>query len=485
MESSTATITLELKIPGHSSFLPVALNFIDEACKVFSLRKDDSLKIRLAAEEAIVNVIEHGLNNNIKEKFKILFLNEDDRVEVVILEKGKPFNPDDSIEFKTDGKGLGLTLMKGSADEIYFKNLGRDGKETRVVKYKSSNDFQGVSKIIKQDKKIVPIKVDFYIRPFNNEDAIEISRCAYYAYGYSYEPFIYYPAQIIRMNQNKKLISLVAVTKEGDIAGHAALKFYPNTSFAAEMGVAFVKPKYRNNGISDALADYIINMAKDVTNLKCLYVRTVTAHIFAQKTFFKRNFVPSGIFLGLFPENVEFKDITGEIISKTTGLLVSYYLKNADKKTVFLPKKHENILQEIMNDLKLDYELGSILIPEIVVDENIEYSKTDVFNTVDLYCKSYGKNSHEIIAKTVKRLLAQKVDVIYLFLDLENPYMPYVAEQCEKIGFFFSGILPFGINSHHALIYQYLNTFIDLDSIKMLDKRAEKLLEYIKPYITI
>ncbi len=481
-------ITLELVIPGHKNFLPVALTFIDEACKSIGVKKEDSLKIRLASEEAIVNVIEHGLCNNINELFKILFIDKIDRIEIIIKEKGTPFDIEREYKINKENeknKGLGLLLIKNSIDEIYFKNLGREGKETRLVKYKSPDNFKNFYQISRSEPTEKPIKVNFYIRHFKEEDAIEISKCAYYAYGYSYEPFIYYPEQIIRMNRDKKLISLIPVTEDGDIAGHAALKFNSITNAAAEMGVAFVKPKYRNNGISEALADYIIDMAKYIKNLKCLYVRVVTAHIYSQKPFYKRKFTPSGIYLGLFPQNVEFKGITGEVITKTSGLLNCFYLKNAEKRTIYIPEKHKNIITKIFDDLNIEYKIGNNLIPIDETEENIEYFKSEIFNCAEIYCKSFGKNTPNLIGKTLRRLLAQKIDVVYLYLDLENPYTPYIVEKCEQMGFFFSGILPFGIYSHHALILQYLNTFIDIKSIKLLDPKAIQLFENIKPYINI
>ncbi len=281
------------------------------------------------------------------------------------------------------------------------------------------------------------------------------------------------------------MLSIVAETEDGDLAGHAALKFYNNNLHVGEMGVAFVKPEYRNNGISESMADYLINKAKTIDELNALYLRLVAAHVYSQKPFFKRGFVPTGLLLGLFPKNVNFKDLTGEVATKTTALLVSFYLKNADRRTIFLPDKHRDMIEKIIDRLGLDYEIGKSKGLPDDNDEKIEYIKTDVFNSADLYCKSYNKRSLKLIKRTLKKLLAQKVDVVYLYLDMENPCMPEVAKQCEEERFFFAGILPFGIDGHHALIYQYMNTQVDFNSIVLYDDRAKEILDYIKPFATI
>ncbi|WP_022670873.1 GNAT family N-acetyltransferase [Hippea alviniae] len=484
MGKEKESVELKLELPGNDRFMGVFLSFIDEAMRAFGLEKDESLRIRLAAEETVRNVIEHGLNNNINESFLVILRNMPNRVEIIVKEKGLPFDFDNESKQKKNKKGLGILLIRSVMDEVYFKNLGRDGKETRLVKYKSSDDIRNFL-TDKAVKKIEPKKVKYFIRDFKKEDALEVSKCAYFAYGYTYEPFIYYPSQIVRMNEERSLLSIVAETEDGDLAGHAALKFYNNNLHVGEMGVAFVKPEYRNNGISESMADYLINKAKTIDGLNALYLRLVTAHIYSQKPFFKRGFVPTGLLLGLFPKNVNFKDLTGEVEAKTTALLVSFYLKNADRRTIFLPNKHKDMIRKIVDELGIDYEIGK---PKGLVDngdEKIEYIKTDVFNSVDLYCKSYDKKSFNLIKKTLKKLLAQKVDVVYLYLDMENPYMPEVAKQCEEEGFFFAGILPFGIDGHHALIYQYMNTQVDFDSIVLYDDRAKEILDYIKPFATI
>ncbi len=484
MNKEKEIIELKLELPGNDRFMGVFLSFIDEATRVFGLERDESLRIRLAAEETVKNVIEHGLNNNINESFLVIFRNMPDRIEIVVKEKGLPFDFEREFEKREKKKGLGILLIKSVMDEVYFKNLGRDGKETKIVKYKSSDDIRNVL-ADKPVKKVEPKRVKYFIRDFKKEDALEISKCAYYAYGYTYEPFIYYPSQIVRMNEERSLLSIVAETEDGDIAGHAALKFYNKNLHAGEMGVAFVKPEYRNNGISEAMADYLINKAKNIQGLNALYLRLVTAHVYSQKPFFKRGFVPTGLLLGLFPKNVNFKNITGEVETKTTALLVSYYLKNAGKRFLFLPSNHRDMIVEIMDGLWLDFEVGESRSLEDSRDERLEYIKTDVFNSVDLYCKSYNKKSFKLIKRTLKKLLAQKVDVVYLYLDMENPYMPAVARQCEEEGFFFAGVLPFGISGHHALIYQYLNTQVDFDSIVLYDKKALKLMDYIKQFANL
>ncbi len=62
----------------------------------------------------------------------------------------------------------------------------------------------------------------FTVRPFSPADAQEITRLLYRTYGYSY-PFepLYYPERLSALNADGSFQSLVAVSSQGQIVGHA------------------------------------------------------------------------------------------------------------------------------------------------------------------------------------------------------------------------------------------------------------------------
>ncbi len=217
--------------------------------------------------------------------------------------------------------------------------------------------------------------------------------------------------------------------------------------------------------------------------LKAIFGKAVTTHIYSQKLLEKYNYKPSGIMLGLFPQDVKFKGIAENIHIKTSAVLYTKIIKEDKLREIYIPQKFKNKIKEILNLLEIKYKIGrKRKIKDEKRDEKIEFIKNEIFNVVYLFCKTYTKNTQNIIIKTVAQLLSQKVDVIYLYLDLENPHMPYIAKKCEEIGFFFSGILPYGIDGHHALIYQYLNVSIDVSSIELFNEKSKKLLNYVLRY---
>ena len=78
------------------------------------------------------------------------------------------------------------------------------------------------------------------------------------------------------------------------------------------------------------------------------------------------------------------------------------------------------------------------------------------------------------------QLRLRRIDIIHLYLDLEDPQTSGMVRQFEFMGFFFAGILP-GVLPGDALILQYLNNVpIDYDKIKTASQLTERLLEYIR-----
>jgi serine/threonine-protein kinase RsbW len=55
------------------------------------------------------------------------------------------------------------------------------------------------------------------------------------------------------------------------------------------------------------------------------------------------------------------------------------------------------------------------------------------------------------------------------------------VQQCKQLGFFFAGVLPFGLHNRHELILQYMNNLeINYDMIKPYSERAAGILEYVR-----
>ena len=113
----------------------------------------------------------------------------------------------------------------------------------------------------------------------------------------------------------------------------------------------------------------------------------------------------------------------------------------------------------------------------------METTKTEVFNSVDILCFSATPAMAPEIRSLLHKYCMEHVDILYLFINLEKRGAAQLSQLCEEMGFFFSGILPFGLHGHHSLILQYRNNLsLDYNAIQLHDPAAVRLKNYIKQH---
>ena len=492
--SLTSDLTPELKLtaPGHISYMSIAVDFIKNCSRSFGFSEEEIFRIDIAAEEAISTIILNSLGNSLQEHYNITCRRLPGKMEIVIHDKGAPFSPDELPDYNPDTPedehsvdGLGMYLMQSSVDQVKFRNLGRNGKETILIQRIEAERIDNLIQIQEREKEVeaVPDDIKWYLRPFKPEDAIEISRCAYHAYGYTYEPYIYYPERITDMNKRGELLSIVAVDESETLLAHIALKFYHNEDPIAEAGVAFVKPQYRKLGIFSKLCSKVFKTAAE-RGLFGIYGRAVTSHALSQKKLTDFGFIDCGLMLGLFPIDVEFKELSGKTVQKESALL-TYMPFKSPKRKIFPPEKHREIIEEVFSLIPAQIVLGDPENDSAVEKHNknrseLTYTKMEVFNTANIISYSTDMKILRSIQVAMRKLCIEHTDVLYLFLDLEQPGCARLADECEKLGFFFCGVLPFGMYGRHTLILQYLNNIeIDFSKIQLHSEFAKKVKTYI------
>jgi len=482
-----------ISLPSQLRFISPALAFIRATAASCGFSDVALNEIEVASEEALTNVIDHAFEGHCDETFRISVGFTEADFLITIYEKGMPFSPDrvadydpGKLENTLETAGLGVFLMKKMMDDVVFKNLGRDGKSLTLVKHIKDGQRNGM---MQSDESDLPGKrqpdaaknISFEIRPFRPEDALEISQCAYKAYGYTYEPYIYFPEQIVEMNTSGKLHSFVAAdTNTGEIVAHSAFKYKNPGDRLAELGVAFVKPDYRSSGIFNALTNFCHEKAIEL-HLFGSFVRAVTSHIGSQKVADNMGYMICGVLLGLFPADVDFKALAGKIRQKETGLLLYRHLCEGSERTIYLPLRHTEIVLEMFRSFKISVRCGESSAGPTNEQSRIHVEVVPVLNIAEVEIGSIGVDIVPELQANIHTLCLKHIDMIFLHIDMEEPSSPFVVQQCEKMGFFFSGVLPFGMNNRHEIILQYMNNInINFDIIKPYSQNAVDILQYVK-----
>ena len=112
--------------------------FMKQVAESLSLDKSLTGKLRLAVEEAVVNVMEYAYPNGIRGEVNIRATSDGHRLNFIITDSGTPFNPTEVSETDTTLSaeerpvgGLGILLVRELMDSINYERI--DGKNVLTL----------------------------------------------------------------------------------------------------------------------------------------------------------------------------------------------------------------------------------------------------------------------------------------------------------------------------------------------------------------
>ncbi len=131
-------IKSQLTAPNRIEHLNAVTAYVSEVARITGFNDKEVEQIHLALEEAVSNVIRHGLEMNPDESFTVVCEQSDSDLCIRIQEKGVPFDPSRIPDYSPDAhleqsSGLGSFLMKKMMDEVRYINRGELGKEICLV----------------------------------------------------------------------------------------------------------------------------------------------------------------------------------------------------------------------------------------------------------------------------------------------------------------------------------------------------------------
>lgn len=499
------SVSPRLILPNKLSYLPLAINFVRDVAGVLGFHEKEIRNIEVAVEEAVSNVIRHAFSSDENAEFHIICESIPLGLKIIIKDKGLPFDPTivpvykpDNVEKDTAVNGLGMYLIKQFMDELSFHNLGRDGKEIHLIKYLQQkpleNEPSGVDvddiKESKNKKTVTTISAPFKIRKAKKSEMVEIAKCAYDAYGYSYgQDHIYYPDRMWALIKSGLIISAVAVTDDDrkEIIAHNALIFDDPNDKIAEMGMAFTK--HKQQACARKLGLYLFNEAVKKGIIGIL-IDCTTSHVYTQRLTLGAGARECCILLGIDPQAQSWKHFVSQgqrgsnIITYKKVPLPSTKKSLERKRDIYAPEQHRKMIEKIYANLDEEQNFVNMKESNIDLPEKLSVIKVHTGKsyqqTAAIEIESYGSDIVRQISQTLKNLCLEKFEAIYLYFNLQDPLTAVMTKKFESLGFFFAGIIP-GADRGDKLELQYLNNVkIDYKKIQVYSTFSKELLAYIQ-----
>ena len=480
----------KIVIPGDPGYIEIAGDFAASVAKKLGFGETDYKDIKHCTEQATAWAIDYSLAENERISVEVSCEVIPQGFKISIKDQGLPYNPTIFGQARSEETPSSLPF-KGCVDEIVFNNLGPLGKEVVLLKYSRQNritDHYDACELERFKSPPEPAGIEnlnYRIRSMKPDEAIEVSKCIYKGYGYTY-PYehVYYPTKLVEMNLDGSIFSAVAVSDSRDVVGHCALMFESPGDNIAEMGLGVVKPGYRSMGCFGKMTEFLIEKAK-ADQLAGLFVQAVTLHTYSQKTAARHLLKECALLLAYIPTTVDFRRVEKATYQRVTVFLCFRKMTNDASTEIYPPNNHKNIIGHIYNNIGLSPVLRSPVSTKDVALSSESIIRTKVLKTMRfarIVCESYGNNFIQEIEKRVRALCLRKIEVINLYLDLSNPSTGYISEKIERLGLFFAGILPGAMpNATDAIIFQYLNNIeVRYETLKAHSEVAKRLIAYVK-----
>jgi serine/threonine-protein kinase RsbW len=496
MPKDTSTLT----IPNDTSYLPTVGAYVRAEAKRLGFEDADLGDIRLAVDEACTHVIETAFEPGEEQDLAISCQRYPSGLRITIADKGMPFDPRSIKEYDVHGGldrdfgGLPFYLIQQAMDEVHFINKGWEGKELQLTKYLP---VPGVETYFTEDE-LRPYDTEaepappgeYEYRLMEPNDAVEIARCIYKTYGYTYPgENIYFPERVMTMNQSGEMISAVAVTDAGQVIGHCALSG-PTGDRVMEVGQAVVVPAHRGRGVIKKLSDLLMQEARQ-RGLAGLFAHAVTIHPFSQRVILKYGFRESAILLGYAHRHVQMKEFADQELPQRETVVYGYQpLAEEPRCPVYPPIHHRSIIARIYRNLGLERELvfsqesdlGSEagLMPPKVPHFDLSTKMVSALGFGVAEVSSYGPGIEQEVKNKLRDLCHEGIAVVYLNLPIGEPQTSALCQRFEEFGFFFSGIQP-RPDGKDLLCLQYLNgPRIDYDLLQIYSDFGKELVEYVR-----
>lgn len=489
-----------LTIPNEASYADVAAAYVQQVGKNFGFEPATLQDIATAVRGVVASTIKDAFESSEKASIDISCERIPVGIKIVVKDMGLPVyakeifgNDAHKIAEPMPGPKQALVHAKDLMDEVSLRNLGADGNETHLIKYlhtRTLEDYYEACELEPYEqtttaKPTVSERVEFEIRDMQPSDAVEIVRCFYRAYGYSFVyRHIYYPDRIIELNNRGDMISAVAVTREGEIVGHTALIKHSGESKVAEIGLAVVNPPFRGQGCLTRLTQYLTDRAR-FEGFTALFVMAATNHTFSQQVIHRFGFHDCGLLVGLGPASISFKSLTETLPQRETYVICFRYLDKPQPPKLYVPRHHGSFVLKLYRNIGCEPKMVTpkhqkFLFPATNAVVTSHYYTPAGYGRIQI--DQYGQCLLPQIKTRLKELCLKHIDVIQLQCDLTNPLTYHMVEQFEALGFFFGGIWPES-DTGEALVLQYLNNVsIAYDRIKLASPLGKEMLNYVKSH---
>ena len=130
-QQSDVLMRKSIILPNDTQEVPKLTAFVDEVCEAVGFSADETSQVKVAIEEAVVNVMNYAYPPGTRGDVTIEAASNDVRLKFTIIDSGKPFDP--TVQAGVDTTlpanerpigGLGIHIVRQIMDSINYERMG-------------------------------------------------------------------------------------------------------------------------------------------------------------------------------------------------------------------------------------------------------------------------------------------------------------------------------------------------------------------------
>ncbi len=533
---------ITLTIPNELTAVPVMQAAAAAYCRADGVEEGAIVQTELVIEEVLAAILEHEYLPGQKARISLTLSLSYDVLTLLVRFQGIPLDVEQLLRWEKaspleiiaagDG-GRNLRLINWFSDEIEYRNRGWQGQEISIRRRISKGTGKVAAAVREgnrgeETRREVPRAEEIHIdkepviavppmriavRRMRPDEAAAVSRLAYFAYGYTYfNEYLYQPEEVLRRNDDGRLISYVAVDEEdGAILGHLA-GIPDDLSGMTELGVGFVNPRYRQSGAFQRLAGAIsADLLKQ--GASGTFGTAVTSHPYSQRTATVLGWKETALFVSRLPA-MSFQAITDRETPRESLMYMLQMFDPSPRSPYYAPDRHRAMIAAVAANAGLTVSFAVVPPPAALTESGagdlgdprmmnvidkpaagtmanpgalndpgemaeIE-EKTDANRTAHLVVRRWGADGIAGLRAALRRHCLDRLETLYLYLPLCHPATAHFCPRCEDLGFFFAGLKP-GRADEDWLVLQYLNNQrYDYGSLRAATPFGWELIDYVR-----
>lgn len=503
------TINTQLRVPAEDRFLPLVQAHVRDLALTIGFPKKDVLNLELAAEEAFQNICTHAYPDGSPGDMLVNGELLESELRLEFMDEGLPFDPALLVprteQSGNESSGLGLKLIHHAVDEVRWVNRGRKGKAMCLVKQlplagaeagdrfvsvaQPAVHFDGEINSGKAADRRQPSEQHYEIRPLRPDEALQVARLFWLTYGYSYKNEAFYrPEGIVDLVSRGILHSYVAVTRNGEVVGHAGL-LRPEPVPMAEMALLAISPAHRGGGLMKRFFSTLSEQAQKM-DLFGISLNPVTSHPVSQRNVIAMGTRPCGLDLAACPPRL-FKAMNLEDgpTHRESYLHCFLYLGTPPPAASNIPERHRDITRRIYENLGRRLTPAKASDPLAPGKEAQEKPGREGAYSVS-FDAGLSKGAvrvsvaderqwPEILRAATDLMDIAGAEVVHMDLPLAQSATPLICLKAEAAGFFFAGVWPHAAEDGDILRLSRLAVPLDMSLLRLHPGFAGELAQYV------